>query len=196
MNTNKLKPNTIFIVALILIFAIFRVTFPGFKAEFTSYTPLGAIAIFGGSMLSNRFQSILIPVAIMFLSDVVINAIYYGGSVSGIFHDTWFAVYGAFALMAIASRYIMKKVTVANTLISAIVATLIHWIVTDTAVWALGYKSVAPIYTQDFAGLVNCHIAAIPFEQNFLIGTLAYSAILFGVFYLVKQQKPSLALAK
>lgn len=196
MNTQKLQPKFLLVTVIVLVFSLLRVLFPGFNSDLANYTPLGAIAIFGGAMFNNRIQSILIPVAIMFISDVIINAVYYDGTVNGLFHSTWFAVYGAFALIAIVSRIILKKVTFTNVILSAIVATLIHWIVTDTAVWLVGYNSPTSLYTNDFAGLVNCHIAAIPFEKNFLIGTLAYSAVMFGVFYVVKMKKPTLAIAK
>jgi hypothetical protein len=193
MDTNKLQPKFFLVAAIILVFAAFRVFFPGFNSNIANYTPLGAIAIFGGAMFKNRMQSIFIPVAIMFISDLVINKMYYD---FGFFYSGWVWTYVAFALMAIASRLIMKKVTLLSTVVSAVVATLIHWIVTDTAVWAIGCGNVKPFYSADFAGLVKCHIAAIPYEKNVLIGTLAYSAIMFGVFYFVQKKNPTLAYVK
>jgi hypothetical protein len=193
MNTKQLQPKFLLVATIVLVFAAFRVFFPGFNSEFANYTPIGAIAIFGGVMFSNRWQSILIPVAIMFISDLIINKLYYN---FGFFYTGWVWTYVAFALMAVASRFIMKKTTLVNTVISIVVATLIHWIVTDTAVWAIGCGSATPFYSKDFAGLVDCHIAAIPFELKFLAGTAAYTAVMFGVFFFAKKENRAFAFAK
>ena len=99
-------------------------------------------------------------------------------------------MYGAFALMTIAGRIILKKVTTTNLMISAIVCTVIHWIVSDIGVW-IG----STVYAKNLSGFAQCLIAAIPFEWRFLAGTLVYGIILFGSFELLKRKYFSLVRA-
>jgi len=49
--------------------------------------------------------------------------------------------------------------------------------------------------TLTLQGLVACHIAAVPFSQNWLTDTLFYSAVLFGGFALAERKLPVFALA-
>ena len=48
------------------------------------------------------------------------------------------------------------------------------------------------MYPQTGAGLVAAYVAGIPFFQNTLLGTLFYSAVLFGGFALLRARVPAL----
>lgn len=45
------------------------------------------------------------------------------------------------------------------------------------------------IYSHDAAGLLSCYIAALPFLFYEVCGTLFYSSLLFGAFWLVETEK-------
>jgi glucose dehydrogenase len=77
-----------------------------------------------------------------------------------------------------------------NILVTAIVITLIHWIVADMGVWLSG-----SMYAETVTGFWACLSAAIPFERNFLAATLLYSAIMFGTFEWMKLKYPALRIA-
>jgi hypothetical protein len=66
-------------------------------------------------------------------------------------------------------------------LLSSIGGAVLFFVVTNLAVWCLGW------YGYTFAGLVTCFEAAIPFFRNTLASSLFYSIILFGGFYLVEK---------
>ena len=51
------------------------------------------------------------------------------------------------------------------------------------------------VVSYSFDGLIACYIAAIPFFQNSLLGTLVYAALLFGGFELVRRRMPGLRAA-
>ena len=70
---------------------------------------------------------------------------------------------------------------------SSLAIVFIHWIVTDIGIW-LG----SSIYPQTLSGLWACLVAAIPYEMNFLAGTLCYGVILFGSFEVLKRKMPAL----
>ncbi len=196
MNTKSLKPSFFITTAIVVAFASLRIAFPNLTVLTGGFTSVGAIALFGGAMFSNKYLSAVLPVLVLLVSDIAINFMHYDANMSSVMYSGWYFVYGSFVLMAIASRLIMKKITVASTAIATIVTTLIHWIVTDTALWASGFYSATPMYTTNFLGLVNCHIAAIPFELKMLGGTVFYGALMFGAFELIKRQTPALAYVK
>jgi hypothetical protein len=76
----------------------------------------------------------------------------------------------------------------------AVGAALLHWIVTDCGVWLSGGTAITTglPYPRDWNGLVKCHILAIPFMKNMLIGNLVYSAVLFGGFEYLQKRYPAL----
>jgi hypothetical protein len=196
MNTQSLKPSLFITIAIVVVFASLRIAFPNLTTLTGGFTSVGAIALFGGAMFSNKYLSALLPVLVLLVSDIAINFMHYDANMSSVMYSGWYFVYGSFVLMAIVSRLIMKKVTLSNTIITAVVTTLIHWIVTDTALWGAGFYSATPMYATNFSGLINCHIAAIPFELKMLVGTVFYSALMFGAFELIKRQTPALAYVK
>jgi hypothetical protein len=48
------------------------------------------------------------------------------------------------------------------------------------------------MYPKTLDGYFTSLVAAIPYERNFLVGTLAYSGILFGLFEWAKSKYTSL----
>jgi hypothetical protein len=195
MNTKSLQPSFLLTALIVVLFAAVRVLFPNIEKGTGGFTFLGAIAVFGGAMFRNKLVAFALPVAIIFLSDLLINRF---GYQSDFFYKGWQYVYIAFLLMAVASSFIVRKVTFANIVISSIVTTAIHFVFTSVA-YALGGGlniTTNTVMTGTWNDIVTAHVQAIPFEKPLLYSTLLYSAAMFGVFYFVKKQNPSLAYAK
>ena len=89
--------------------------------------------------------------------------------------------------MAVAGKLILKEVTIPRVIIATIVATLIHWLVSDIGACVVENKLSLAFY-------INRLVTAIPYELRFLGGTAIYSAIMFGVFELVQRKYTSLRL--
>lgn len=145
---------------------------------------LGAAALFGGAYFKNKLNAFLLPVLVLFLSDlglVLTMGVDYG------FYDGMQYTYIAFILMVLVGHFMIKKVTASNVLIAGLVSVLIHWIVSDFGVW---YGSTT--FPQNLYGFWACLVEAIPYEKNFLYGTLGYSALLFGIFESLKVKYPAL----
>ena len=47
--------------------------------------------------------------------------------------------------------------------------------------------------SRDWAGYVQCLTQGFPFMKKFLVGTLAYSGLMFGAFELLQVRFPKLA---
>jgi hypothetical protein len=69
---------------------------------------------------------------------------------------------------------------------------LIHWTVTSPTCFFVPTS----LYPATWDGYLASLVGAIPYERNFLIGTLAYSGLLFGLFELAKSKYPGLQTAK
>jgi hypothetical protein len=119
----------------------------------------------------------------LFISDFILQQTVFKVYGNGILYTGWYWVYGAFALMTLAGRWLLKNVTVKNFIVSTLVCLVIHWMVTDIGVW-YGSK----IFSQNLKGFIDCLIVAIPYEWRFLTGTLVYGIIMFGVFEWMQQR--------
>lgn len=190
MSNLKFNPRNITLLLMILVVTAFRllVTFNSDTLQFANFTPIGAIALFGGAYFKDNLKAFAFPLLSLLISDFVLYTTIYSQYVDMLLVQELYT-YLAIALMVLAGKVMLKKVTVVNLLASTIVITLIHWIVSDFGSW---YKN--PLFTQDLAGYWNCLVKAIPFEIRFLEGTLIYGAILFGAFEMLKAKYPVLKL--
>jgi len=188
MSLEKINIRTWIILLIIICFAALRGLSPDRFGELANFTPVGAIALFGGAYIRNKYQAFLLPLLILLASDVFINYGYFGEFT--IFYDGIFWVYLSFFLIVLLGRAI-QHVKPTSVLLSALATVLIHWIVADIGVWLNN-----PAYAQTPAGFIECLVMAIPFEKNFFAGTLLYSAVMFGGFELLKIYFPKLSLAR
>ena len=183
--TNYRTPILLLCMLLIVGLRIIAPLSPDFNL-IANFTGLGAITLLGGAYFRNSISAFLIPVLMLLLSDlglVLIMGEDYG------FYQGWYYTYIAFILMVLVGKLIINKVNVQSVLGAGLAAVFIHWIVADFGVW---FGST--FYPQTLAGFWACLVAAIPFELNFLYGTLGYSALMFGVFEALKVKYPALNL--
>ncbi|GAB1349988.1 hypothetical protein MASR1M107_22020 [Ignavibacteriales bacterium] len=165
-NKNKL----ILAVVMVAMAAAMRVV-----PHWPNFTPIAAMALFGGAYLSDKKLSFAIPFAAMFLSDIILG-----------FHTTMWAVYISFAAIVGIGFLLREKNSVVKTAGAALASSVLFFVVTNFAVWAAG-----GYYSMDLAGLVQCYTAAIPFFQYNAIGDLFYTGVMFGAFELAKAKVPA-----
>ena len=162
-----LKPRMMLIVAMIAAAAVARLV-----PHPPNMTPVFAMALFGGATLRDRRLAFVVPLAAMFLSDVVLG-----------FHNEMLAVYGAFVLIVCLGLWLQRRKTVLTVAGAAIATSLIFFIVSDLGIWLTG-----DMYPRTLAGLVTCFTMALPFLRNQMAGDLLYTAVLFGGFALLERQ--------
>ncbi|MBV4358234.1 DUF6580 family putative transport protein [Pinibacter aurantiacus] len=189
MSIEKINPRYLTLLVIITVVALIRIltNFSTEMSPLATFTPIGAMALFGGTYFSGRLKPFTLSLLSLFASDVILSLTVYKQYNTGFLYMGWYWTYGAFVLMTLAGKLMVKKVTVLNVLSAAIVCVLIHWIVTDFGVWLDG-----TMYTKDFQGWTLCMIAAIPYELRFAAGAIVYSALLFGTFEWLQQQYPQL----
>jgi hypothetical protein len=170
---NKLiSPKNIFIVSALAI-AIFGRFIP----HAPNFTPVAAMALFGGATLSDKRLAFLLPIIALFISDLVIG-----------FHNTMWAVYGAFALTVLIGLKLKNNVKPLSVITASVASSALFFLITNFAVW-LG----SAFYPQNIYGLMECYAAGLPFFNNGIVGDLFYTIILFGGYAFASRKYPVLA---
>jgi len=196
MENKKINPRTGLLVLFILIVGILRVLNSGELTPFSNFTPIGAMALFGGAYFSDKWKAYLFPLLALWLSDVVMMQFVYKSDLSGLLYRGWYYNYIAFAGMVLIGQWI-HKITVMKFILGAVGAALFHWIVSDFGVWMSGGTNIltGQPFTRDFNGYLQCLDLAIPYLQRMLLGNIMYGAIMFGTYELIKRKYPTLAYA-
>lgn len=188
MKSRFITPQFLFVTITILLASISRVL-----PHPPNFTPIGAMALFGGACFANKKFTFIIPLLAMFISDCVLQLI------SGIgFHDTMIYVYASFVLITLIGIYIRKNTKASNIIVASLISSILFFVITNFGVWA------ATGFAFGIKGLLNTYLIAIPFFGNTafgsffvntLIGDLFYCGILFGSLYLAKSKFPVLRTA-
>ena len=182
------EPSTVFaagplvLAALIIVAALTRVL-----PHPPNFSPIAAIALFGGAYFAARAWAVLVPLAGLLISDLVL------ASINGGLYASWFSgsgiwvVYGCIALTTAMGFGLRGRVTGARVLGYSLAGSALFFVVTNFAAW-LGN----PMYSKTAAGLAASYVAGIPFLQWSVLGTLFYAAALFGGFALLRRRLPVL----
>ncbi|MBX5439135.1 MAG: hypothetical protein IRZ29_06305 [Thermoflavifilum sp.] len=177
MSAVKLYVRTRLWLAMIAAIALWRIvlTLHTGGLVLANFSPLGAMAIFGGACFSNKWKAVGFPLLTLWVSDVVLSKLVFFHQWH-LFYPGFYFTYGAFVLMTLTGRWLIRRITVYTVGLAALASTFVHWIVSDLGVWLDGRT-----YPLTWAGWWSCLTAAIPFELRLLAGTLVYGAVLFGV---------------
>ncbi len=181
MSLQKSNTRTIVLISMIICATAMRFVSYKFPYVLSNFTPVGAIALFGGAYFTDKWKSYAVVLITLFASDVLINYLY--TSKWFLWDAASYGVYIAFALIVFVGSLI-KKANVANVGIASLVAVAIHWLITDIP-WESG---AGALYPRTLAGYGESLVAAIPFERNMLFGDIVFCAILFGGFELAKSK--------
>jgi len=172
------------ITALILLAAFSRIV-----PHMPNFSPLGAMGLLGVTHFQRKWQSFLIVVAAVWLSDLFINNVIYAKYYSTFtwFYSVFYWIYATYLLIVLAGIVILKKITVMRIIAASLAATTIFFLVTNFICW----PGSSP-YSHDFSGMMICYAAGIPFLKETFSGDLSYSGILFGGVALAQRQWPAL----
>ena len=142
-----------------------------------NFTPIAAMALFGGAHFADKRLAFGVPLLALLLSDAVQG-----------FHSGLLSVYGSFVLIVVLGFGLRSNRAILPVAGTALAGSLLFFVITNFAVWAAGM-----LYPRTSAGLVECYVAALPFFRNTLTGDAFYTAVLFGGFALAQRRWPALA---
>ncbi len=167
------KSNFLIAVALIIFAAILKViTYPN------SFTPIIAIALFSGVVITDRKLAFAMPLLAMFVSDLMMEVFniaqgFYGWGQIGNYAALLFVTVLGFS---------MKKINVLNVVGYSIVSSLLFFFLSNSNSFIFDTFN---LYERSFAGWIKCLGAGLPFLKNRIPTDLIYSALLFGSYVLV-----------
>jgi len=170
MNTRKLNTRFFALSAAIFIAALSRLI-----PHPADFTPLGAMALFGGCYFKDKRKAYLVPILALWVSDIILNSVLYFHKLT-FFYSGFLWTYSCFALIVLIGTF-MKRVTFKNVILATITAALLHWLVSDFGVWLNG-----GIYPANLQGFIACYVAALPFLKNMLAANLIFGGVMFGAF--------------
>jgi len=181
------RPVTLAAAPLILAALIFAAALSRLLPHPPNFSPIEAVALFGGAYFINRGWALLVPLLAMFVSDLAL------GLVNGGIYWSWFAsagsllIYACIALSTLLGFGLRGKVSGGRVLGYSLAGSVLFFLVTNFGTWLGG-----ALYPQTGAGLAAAYVAGIPFFQWTVAGTLFYSALLFGGFELLRNRHPAL----
>ena len=169
---NNLSPRTGLLIAMIAFAIGVRLVIFYFPGVFPyNFTPVEAIALFGGAYFSDRRLAFVVPLAAMFLADLVIGL-----------HPLIPVIYACIAASVLLGFALRDKVSVLRVAGCGIAGSLMFFAVVSFTEWLIGDTDYCR------AGIVSCYVAAIPFLKSWLAGTLVWSAVLFGGFEAMRRR--------
>jgi hypothetical protein len=153
------QPRFLFLAGMILAAAASRLI-----PHPPNFSPIAALALFGGAQFADKRQAFLVPLAAMFLSDLIIGL-----------HSLIPVIYGSFALIVCLGFWVQRNQNLGRIGGAALLGALLFFVTTNFGVWLF-----ASFYPKTGGGLLACYTEAIPFFWNTLTSDLIYTAILFG----------------
>lgn len=128
-----------------------------------NFSPIMAIALFGGVYLPKRL-AFLLPIAVMLISDVFLG-----------FHQSMPYVYLCFLLTTTMGFYLRERKSVGLVLGASIASAVVFFLITN-----FGFFLSYSLYPKTFSGQMTAYINGLPFFKNTLFSNLIYTGLLFG----------------
>lgn len=141
-----------------------------------NFTPIGAMALFGGAQFASKRAALLLPMTALFVGDLIIGL-----------HSLMPFVYGCFALTVCLGFWVRQNRSAVRIVVASLTSAIGFFLVTNFSVWAC-----FDTYPKNVTGLMECYVAGLPFLRNGLLGDLFYAGILFGGWALAERKFTSL----
>lgn len=158
-----------------------------------NFACIGAISLFSGNIIKNKSYAYLIPLVAYFVSDLYIM---YAQGQQGFYGVSQFFVYGAMMLVVLLGTK-MGDAKAIKVFGFSLAGSAIFWLVSNFGVW-FANATMAETSPMHEAGLTLgfTYFRALPFYNSFsselflgtFVGDLAYSALLFGSYALLKNK--------
>jgi len=161
-----------------------------------NFACIGAISLFSGNIIKNKTYAYIIPLAAYFLSDLYIM---FGQNGAGFYGVSQFFVYAAMLLVVFLGTR-MKDAKALRVMGFSLAGSAIFWLVSNFGVWVANtmLPATSPMHEPGLT-LGFTYLRALPFYNQFsselflgtFAGDLAYSALLFGAYALLKSKATS-----
>ncbi|MCB0397027.1 MAG: hypothetical protein KDD36_10255 [Flavobacteriales bacterium] len=167
MEVNRSNTKALIVIGGMILFAALSRLVP----HWPNFTPIAAMALFGGAVVNDKRLAYLMPLTALVISDLALSFMFG----YDFFSIGRIVIYSTFALITYMGVKMHSKVGVRPVVLKGFLASLIFFVVTNFFVWVS-----SGMYAHDAAGLMLCYEAAIPYFGNSLLGNAFYLAVLFG----------------
>jgi hypothetical protein len=176
------KSLIVTLIVLIVLSALYRVI----PNRPWGFTPQIAMALFGGAVIKDKKWAFALPIFSMFLSDLLYQGLFAAHltNLQGFYEGQWLN-YCLFAGITVLG-FTLKRITVLRVAAYSLLGPTLFFLVSNGYYWLSGGTNVntqLPL-ERSFVGLMQSYQQALPFYRGTLIGTVVFSAILFGGYYL------------
>jgi hypothetical protein len=165
---------------MVVLSALYRVIPYDMRPEWLG-SPQLALALFAGSVVSARKWAFALPMASLFLSDVLMQVLYVNElSAFPGFYQGQLLNYGFIALLVVIGFFVNHRKPAQ--ILSGIIATpTLFFLLSNFAVWVSGggYNRAKTI-----RGLLHCYADGLPFYGFSLVSMAIYSIVLFAGYHL------------
>ena len=169
MKQNRI--NILIAAVLVLFAALLKVaTYPH------TFSPIIAIALFSGVVISDKKLSFAMPLLAMFASDLILELF---TQTPGFYGMEQVGNYAAL-LFITAFGFAMKKIDVIRVAGFSLASSILFYFLSNTNTFLVDSFNM---YPNTFTGSINCMTAGIPFIK--FVPDLVFSALLFGSYVLV-----------
>ena len=151
-----------------------------------NFAPVAAVALCGAVFLSRRL-AVVLPLAILFISDVVLNLVHY--------HKPLFTLeiiprYLALLLIVMLGMRLRGRVRLPGLLAASFVGSIIFYMITNTGSWW-----TEPAYAKTFSGWIQALTVGLPgwpstwwFYRHTLLSDMLFTLLFVGCMALARRQ--------
>lgn len=188
MTEKKINARLSILILIVFLITLSRLVPYLFNIEETfNFSPLAAVALFGGAYFTNRINAVFFPLIALWISNLILDNVflaqYYDGFALMANWEVYMAIFAIVGLGVV----MLKKVTLPRVIGVSMLASVAFFLVTNFFVWIN-----SGMYPTTFEGLIECYTLAIPFFRNTLVGDMVFSLLLFGAFEWAINRFPSL----
>ena len=145
------------------------------------FAPQWAMAVFGGAVIKDKKLAFLFPLLSIFISDTIYQLMFQNGAsqIWGFYEGQW-SNYILFASLAVFGLMI-RKINWIKIIAASLAAPSAYFLISNFLVWigGGGYQR---------ATLTGAYADGVPFYRMSLIATLFFSSVLFGAYFLIRNQ--------
>jgi hypothetical protein len=133
------------------------------------------VTIFAGFAIRSLWLALLVPLLAMALADLVLGP-----------HSGLLFTYAGMAAGVLIARVLLRSLTTLRFLATTLLTSAAFFGLSNLGVWLGGY------YGYTLEGLVACFVAAVPFWQNSLVADVTSTAVVFGLYLVLRQVVPGM----
>ena len=146
-----------------------------FIPPYANTSAIGAVALLGGSWLGMRHAKFLGAIAILFISDIILNNTIHAASFEGftLVYSGMGIVYAAHLFMVAYGAWSQTQANTIKYAGHAAVACIGFFLISNIGAW-MGN----PVYPQNATGLMAAYAAGLPFLATHFVATVGFGYVM------------------